>query len=257
MNEPQVNIYEIKMSEESGEYSASLIREIDVSGGRIACMDWYGDTLAVGTSTGVIQLHDLRVRNSLSAKLITHKNEIISLKYNRDGHFLASSSMDHSICIWEDPGCEEVVTKPYVRFTHHEAPVKAMSWCPFKYNHLATGGNDRKIRIWNLRTKKLERVTEVEGEVVGLHFSPWEQQLVTVQGYPVNTVKVWNFTSMKLLATLEGHSDSILHSIHKGEYLITLAEDERMKFWRIFNPPKDFAPEELTMGDIFGNSSLR
>ena len=69
-------------------------------------MDWYGDTLAVGTSSGVIQLHDLRVRNSLCSKLITHKKEIISLKYNRDGNYLASSSMDHNICVWHDPGSE-------------------------------------------------------------------------------------------------------------------------------------------------------
>merc|ERR1712048_547432 len=112
---------------------------------------------------------------------------------------------------------------------------------------MGTGGNDKKIKLWNIRRDVCENTTEVEGQVIGIHFSPWEHQMTTVQGSPANTVKIWSFQSsgMKLLATLEGHDNDILHSIHRGEFLITLAEDERMKFWQIFNPPKNFVSEEL------------
>ncbi len=43
----------------------------------------------------------------------------------------------------------------------HSAAVKAMAWCPWQSNGLATGGgsNDRTIRFWNTDTSNHESIS--------------------------------------------------------------------------------------------------
>jgi WD40 repeat protein len=60
---------------------------------------------------------------------------------------VASSSNDGRIFLWNLTNEKNIVQS---HFLHRDA-VKAIKWCPWKVNLLASGGgkNDHKIILWN------------------------------------------------------------------------------------------------------------
>ncbi len=62
---------------------------------------------------------------------------------------LASGGNDNLLMIWDAAN-----DRPTHRITAHQAAVKALAWCPFQANLLATGGGtaDRTIKFHNTHT---------------------------------------------------------------------------------------------------------
>jgi cell division cycle protein 20 (cofactor of APC complex) len=58
----------------------------------------------------------------------------------------ASGGNDNRVFLWDIRS-----DMPFSSLKGHKGAIKAISWCPWKSNTLATGGgnNDRTIRIWN------------------------------------------------------------------------------------------------------------
>ncbi len=71
-----------------------------------------------------------------------HEQEICGLKWSPDGTQLASGGNDNMLCVWE-LGAEA----PKMQRSEHTAAVKALAWCPWQNNLLASGGgtSDRKV----------------------------------------------------------------------------------------------------------------
>ena len=68
---------------------------------------------------------------------------------------LASGGNDNLLMVWDAAN-----DRPTHRITAHQAAVKALAWCPFQANLLATGGGtaDRTIKFHNTHTG--ERVAQ-------------------------------------------------------------------------------------------------
>ena len=62
---------------------------------------------------------------------------------------LASGGNDNLLMVWD-----AAADRPTHRITAHQAAVKALAWCPFQSNLLATGGGtaDRTIKFHNTHT---------------------------------------------------------------------------------------------------------
>ena len=56
------------------------------------------------------------------------------------------------------------------RLSDHCAPVKALAWCPYQQNVLASGGdlNDRCIKIWNTQKGICINSIETKAQICGL-----------------------------------------------------------------------------------------
>ena len=83
------------------------------------------------------------------ATLHGHQQEVCGLKWAPGGVQLASGGNDNLLNIWDE---RRVATAPPVfSFDQHHAAVKALAWCPWQKNLLASGGGtaDRMIRFWN------------------------------------------------------------------------------------------------------------
>lgn len=78
--------------------------------------------------------------------------EVCGLKWSPNGQHLASGGNDNRLLIWELGGREPLHT-----LLGHQAAVKALAWCPFQSNLLASGGGtaDRAIKFWNMHTGAL------------------------------------------------------------------------------------------------------
>lgn len=78
-------------------------------------------------------------------KLEGHRGEVCGLKHDPCG--LASGSNDNLAMIWD-------ITAGKVKhqLQGHKAAVKALAWCPWQRNLLATGGgsSDKTMRFWNI-----------------------------------------------------------------------------------------------------------
>jgi len=108
-------------------------RNLPHTNDRVMTIDWNGSILAVGSSAGRIQIHDSRIKRSLVSQLISHEEEICSLKFNHDGHFLASGGNDNIVCVWENAGRNVMENRPLRKYSEHRAAVKALDWSPWLY----------------------------------------------------------------------------------------------------------------------------
>jgi cell division cycle protein 20 (cofactor of APC complex) len=92
--------------------------------------------------------------------------EICGLKWSASGSQLASGGNDNLLHIWD---AAQSAT-PLHRMDQHQAAVKALAWCPFQANLLASGGGtaDRCIKFWNTNTgaclNSIDTHSQVRGE---------------------------------------------------------------------------------------------
>ncbi|CAN7025465.1 unnamed protein product [Brassica oleracea var. botrytis] len=73
-----------------------------------------------------------------------HSQEVCGLKWSGSGQRLASGGNDSLVHIWDHSSSTQ----------GHTSAAKALAWCPFQSNLLASSGGeeDRKIKFWNTQT---------------------------------------------------------------------------------------------------------
>ncbi|MBN3888206.1 MAG: protein kinase [Nostoc sp. JL31] len=97
---------------------------------------------------------------------------------------------------------------------------------------IASSGDDRTIKLWNLATGKL--IASLNGhfqQVNVVVISPDGKLLVSASDD--NTIKIWNLATRKQIRTLIGHSDSV-HALAisaDSETLVTGSDDNTIKIW--------------------------
>ncbi|KAL1160261.1 hypothetical protein V6Z11_A07G053600 [Gossypium hirsutum] len=129
--------------------SSKLIRSLQGHSERITSTAWNGHILTSGSRDKSIINHDIRARNHLASSIKKHSDEVCGLKWSNEGDRLASGGSEKQLYIWE---ASKMSSSKFLHlFTDHCAAVKALAWCPYQHNVLASGGgwNDRCIRIWN------------------------------------------------------------------------------------------------------------
>jgi WD40 repeat protein len=102
---------------------------------------------------------------------------------------------------------------------------------------LASGGNDRTIKIWDLSPKD-ERSTYLKstlnehiGAIYALAFLP--NQNILISGSSDWTIKIWDLNTNQVIKTLEGHQGSIraLAVSADGHTLVSGSTDGTVKVW--------------------------
>lgn len=68
------------------------------------------------------------------------------------------------------------MTKPRYHLNGHKGAVKALTWCPWQRNLLATGGGatDKTLRLWNIETGKNINCVNTDSQVCSLVSHPTE-----------------------------------------------------------------------------------
>lgn len=82
---------------------------------------------------------------------------------------MVSGSNDNLAIVW-DIGSGKVRQK----LKGHKAAVKALAWCPWQRNLLATGGGatDQTMRFWNVDTGMCIDKVNTQSQVCSLIWSP-------------------------------------------------------------------------------------
>ena len=125
------------------------------------------------------------------------------------------------------------------RLEAHQAAVKALAWCPWQKNLLASGGGtaDRMIRFWNLATGQFINAVDTHSQVCALQWSQHDRELVSSHGFSHNQLILWKYPSMVKVAELTGHTSRVLHMAQSpdGTTVVTAAADETLRFWKILS----------------------
>lgn len=136
---------------------------------RVGVMSWNQAILSTGAQSGNIFNHDVRIAEHKVAQLNGHSSEVCGLEWRSDGAQLASGGNDNLVNIWD----ARVLNTPKWTKTNHTAAVKALAWCPWQPNLLATGGGnyDGCIHFWNSTTGARVNSIDTESQVTSLKWS--------------------------------------------------------------------------------------
>lgn len=214
---------------------AKQVRELAGHTNRVSALAWNGPLLSSGGRDSAICNWDVRKRKdeALVATLRTHEQEVCGLKWNASGSVLASGGNDNLLCLWS--GADFRLQH---RVAAHCAAVKALAWCPFQANLLASGGGtaDRHIRFWNAGTGACVAAVDTGSQVCALQWSPRDRELVSSHGYARNQLCLWRYPSLQKVGELTGHAARVLHMARSpdGASVVTAGADETLRFWRVF-----------------------
>ncbi|XP_054147563.1 cell division cycle protein 20 homolog [Melozone crissalis] len=205
---------------------------------RVGTLSWNSYILSSGARTGHIHHHDVRVAEHHVATLAGHTHEVCGLKWPLDGRYLASGGNDSLANVWPCTQGGDGDFSPVQTFTQHQGAVKAVAWCPWQMNVLATGGgtSDRHIRIWNVCSGACLSAVDTRSQVSSILWSTNYKELISGHGFAQNQLVIWKYPTMTKVAELQGHTDRILNLTMSpdGTAVASAAADETLRIWRCF-----------------------
>ncbi len=176
-----------------------LVREFTHSRATACCrFDSGGEWLFVGSEDNAIQAWNLE---SGKKNILTgHNSWVRGFVWLKSHCTLVSSGYDGRLIWWRLPGSPPGEVR---RIQAQKGWVRALSLSPDE-RWIATGGNDRVVRIWSSTEGSL--VAELPGhqhDVFSLAFHPHGQFLVS-SDY-IGVVKVWETSSWKVVRGFDAH----------------------------------------------------
>mmetsp|Transcript_73565 Transcript_73565/g.66196 ORF Transcript_73565/g.66196 Transcript_73565/m.66196 type:complete len:508 (-) Transcript_73565:135-1658(-) len=225
--------------------TCKTLRKLYGHSSRIGSLSWNHSILSTGSADSTIRNNDVRQKNYHISTFGDNEDdieqEICGLKWNNNinGKLLASGSNDNKLCIWR---LQERTEQhgPYYQFTDSLSAVKAMSWCLWNNNLLATGGgsSDRKIRIYDINnnTGNLLSQCDTQSQVCSIQWNPFEKELLSSHGFTKNQLSIWKYPLLNKTHDLCGHTSRVLHTALSpdGTRVCSAAADETLRFWKVF-----------------------
>lgn len=177
---------------------------------RVGVMGWDKHLLSSGARSGLVFNHDVRIAEHKVAELVSHTSEVCGLEWRSDGQQLATGGNDNLVSIWD----ARSLSVPKFTKTNHKAAVKALSWCPWNSNLLATGGGsyDRHIHFWNTTSGARVNSIDTGSQVTSLRWSPHHREIVSSSGFPDNSLTIWSYPNLVRNIDIPAHESRVLHS---------------------------------------------
>lgn len=215
----------------------------------IPALSWNRDVLSSGCSGGIIKNWDKSISRPCIATMHSHEEEICGLKWNPSGTQLASGGDDNVLCIWD------ASYKQLHRIDAHKAAVKAIAWCPWKRNLIATGGGteDKCIKLWDTVQGKMNESIDTKSQVCALLWNPRQREILSSHGFTQNQLCLWEYPTMTKMKEFFGHSSRVLHMACSpdGSTVVSASSDETLRFWKPFGNPVS------AKNDEFGHFTIR
>lgn len=231
---------------------------------RVGSLAWNSYMVSSGSRDGSIIHHDVRQRDHYIGTITGHTQEVCGLKWSPDAKYLASGGNDNLVNIWAaEAGSVSTGTNPVHVLNEHQAAVRAIAWCPWNSNTVATGGNeifmlyfftllipnqffyqfkggtaDRCIKFWNVNNGTCTNSVDTKSQVCSLLFSKNYKELISAHGFANNQLTVWKYPSMIKQVDLTGHTQRVLQMALSpdGSTVMSAGADETLRLWNCFAP---------------------
>lgn len=162
-----------------------------------------------------------------------HKNAVTELAWLPDGERLVSCSADKSVRCWDAETGAQVK-----RLSEHLAIVNGVAPLLRGPPLFCSGGDDCKVKLWDMRSKRSVQTLEAPAPVTAVGFSAAGDQVYS--GGVDSDVSVWELRKSAVSLRLQGHGHTItgLRLSPDGAHLLTNSMDNSLRVWDV----RPFAP---------------
>lgn len=218
------------------------LRSLPGHSARVSSLSWNQALLSSGGRDSIICNHDTRIQHALCSVYSGHSQEICGLAWSPDGAYLASGGNENKLCVWDATMSSSASTTPRYEFLQHNAAVKALQWCPFQRNVLASGGGtaDKTIKLWNINMGTMLSSMNTGSQVCALQWSESNRELVSSHGFSDFEICLWKYTKQQCLTKVrdfKGHTARVLHLAKSPDdsRVLSASADETLRFWDILD----------------------
>ena len=226
-----------------GETNAEL-KQISANSESLFASDKELEALVEGLKAGKKLKHGWRVEPNTKNQVVTrlqevvysvkernrlegHTDTITDISFSPDGKFIASSSKDKTVKLWNRDGSEKT---PALQGKYRNE-FTSVAFSPDS-QIVAAGNKDNKIYLWRLNGTLITTLTGHGDWVTNIRFSPDGKTIVSASRD--NTVRLWKIdgTQMK---KLEGHNSTvnIVRFSPDGQTIASASEDGTIKLWSL------------------------
>ncbi|XP_026044422.1 cell division cycle protein 20 homolog B [Astatotilapia calliptera] len=202
----------------------------------VRALSWKQQLLSSGSVLGHICHLDPRAFTPLVGAT-TQREGVCSLQWSPGGKWLASGSTEGLLHIWDDDIMGKKMSSQPIMTVKQPSAVKAMGWCPWQGNIIATGGGwkDGELRIWDTQSASCVTSVQTNSQICSLQWAEKKRYLVTGHGLPHHKVTswVWEFHSLSPIYQFTGHSDRVLHLALNPDnsQIFSTGADQRFHIW--------------------------
>ncbi|EIE19158.1 WD40 repeat-like protein [Coccomyxa subellipsoidea C-169] len=191
----------------------------DVSSGREMSMEEFDRALGLHTALEPVkvQAHSKLVKElthlCVIQELNAHNGVIWTMKFSKNGKYLASAGQDAAVRVWEvclnrgetenaEEGPRVLRVAPYRTFAGHTADVLDLAWS--KSQFLLTASMDKTVRLWHISMDDCLRVFKHTDFVTSLDFHPVDDKYF-ISGSIDGKVRVWNIPEQRVVDWADVH----------------------------------------------------
>uniref|UniRef100_A0A0K0EYR6 Cell division cycle protein 20 homolog (inferred by orthology to a human protein) n=1 Tax=Strongyloides venezuelensis TaxID=75913 RepID=A0A0K0EYR6_STRVS len=222
--------------------SKRKIRSMRSQVGKITCQAWNHNSLSVGTHSGNVYHHDVRVKDHKISSYDAHSESVCGLMWSPDKRYLASSGGDCKIKVWEGSTAYSSPESNQRTLEGHTGSVKAMDFttnsCYQEILVSGGGSNDGTVKLWSLDGSECKIIKEIEthSPVTGIYVKSEFKEVVSFHGNPSNNMSIWKMDTLKHLHSFEPYTERIIsHTVSPGhEYIATASADQVVRIWDLF-----------------------
>ncbi|XP_037958360.1 cell division cycle protein 20 homolog [Teleopsis dalmanni] len=238
------------------------LRIMEGHSARVGVLAWNSFLVSSGSRDCSIIHHDVRARNHRVSTLNSHTQEVCGLKWSTDYKYLASGGNDNLVNVWPAvSGGVGTGTNVLHTLNEHQAAVRAIAWCPWQKNVLATGGGtaDRCIKFWNINNGSNTHSIDTQSQVCALLWSRNYKELISAHGFANNQLTIWKYPSLVKQTELIGHTARILQLAMSpdGSTVISAGADETLRLWNCFTPDPQAAKKSNAVASRAQQSVFR
>jgi len=150
---------------------------------------------------------------------------IFRMPKNSEGKESLESAICHSV---------RLPTRCFLKFEAHEGDVNAVKWSPHGLT-LATGGSDRRVKIWDISKNICELKSALSGSNGAISSLDYEAGASLILAASTDFAsRVWSIDDGRLRHTLTGHSNKVLAAkFMSGDAnkVVTASYDRTVKVW--------------------------
>lgn len=160
---------------------------------------------------------------------VGHAGPIVSASFSRDGKYIATSSRDNTVMVWDTMHKDNA--RRLIRTLEHSClPICIDFNCDGKY--LVTGCQDKVVRVWHVETtEQIQSFCEHQGVIVCLALHGRDPE-VAVSGGGDRTLRKWNILTAECTQRFIGHDGIVISAAFTPDGDRILSNDDRaVKMW--------------------------